>query len=158
MARKKAPPNSNIAAQNRKARHDFMITETFETGIVLTGTEVKSLRMGRASITESFATGTDGELFLVNAHIPEYAAAGRETHQPRRQRKLLMHKRQIRRLLEAVNRQGMTLVPLSIYFNDRGLAKVELALAKGKQKADKRASAKDHDWKRQKARLMRDKS
>ncbi len=157
MARKKASPPGTIAAQNRKARHNYLIEDTLEAGIVLTGTEVKSLRQGRASISESYAAPKDGALYLINAHIPEYAAAGRQTHEPRRPRKLLMHKREIERLMGKVERHGMTLVPLTIHFNERGIAKVDLALGKGKRKADKRASSKEKDWKRQQARLLRDK-
>ena len=155
--RKAKGEGSNIAAQNRRARHDYIIEQTFEAGIALVGTEVKALRDGQASITESYAGGQGGELFLFNAHIPEYRSAGYTRHEARRPRKLLMHRREIARLLGAVQRQGMTLVPLSIYFNRRGLAKVNLALARGKHKADKRTAVKDRDWQRQKARLMRDK-
>ena len=153
--KKKAP--SNIAAQNRKARYDYSIEENFEAGIQLYGTEVKSLRAGRATITESYATEENGELFLINAYIPEYDAASHFSHEPRRPRKLLMHRREISKLDIAVNRKGMSLVPLSIYFNDRGMAKVDLALARGKQKADKRADVKDRDWKRQQSRLLHEK-
>ncbi len=156
MKKKKAPPGA-IAAQNRKARHNYHIEETFEAGIVLSGTEVKSLRGGRATITESYAAESAGELMLFNAYIPEYNAASHFTHAPRRPRKLLMHKREIDKLMEAINRNGMTLVPLSLYFNKRGIAKVQLALARGKHMADKRAATKDRDWKRQKARIMRGK-
>ena len=157
-AKKKKKAPSNIAAQNRKARHDYSIEEHFEAGIQLYGTEVKSLRQGRATITEAFASEKDGELFLLNAYIPEYNAASHFSHEPKRPRKLLMHRREIAKLDIAVNRKGMSLVPLSIYFNDRGIAKVDLALAKGKDKADKRAAVKDRDWKRQQSRLMHEKS
>lgn len=158
MARrkKKSSPRGNVAAQNRKARHDYSIEETFEAGIMLVGSEVKSLRAGHAAITEAYAGEKNGELYLFNAHIPEYLAAAHFGHEARRPRKLLMHGREIARLMAAVNRQGMTLVPLSIYFNERGMAKVELALAKGRQKADQRAAIKERDWKRQQSRLMRD--
>ncbi len=149
--------DGKLAAQNRKARHDYLIEDTFEAGIALVGTEVKSLRQGHASITESFARDKAGEIFLFNAHIPEYGAARHFGHEPRRPRKLLLHRREIRKVTAAVRRQGMTLVPLSIYFNQRGIAKIALALARGKHKADKRAADKDRDWKRQKSRLMRDK-
>lgn len=151
--KKKAP--GNVVAQNRKARHDFLIEDTFEAGIVLHGSEVKSLRRGQASIADAYASEVAGELYLLNAHIPEYAAASYQTHEPKRQRKLLMHKRELAKLFLAINRQGMTLVPLTIYFNGRGMAKVELALARGKQKVDKRQAMKEQDWKRDKARLMR---
>ena len=144
------------AAQNRKARHNYFIESTLEAGIQLTGTEVKSLRDGRASIAEAYAGEKDGELYLLNAHIPEYSAS-RFNHEPRRARKLLIHKREMRKLLGAVSREGKTLVPLSIYFNKRGRAKVDLALARGKHKADKRAAIKERDWKREQGRLMRDK-
>ncbi len=155
--KKKSLSHGNIAAQNRKARHDYFIEENFEAGIMLTGTEVKSLRAGRATITEAYAGEKGGELHLLNAYIPEYSAAGHFSHEPRRPRKLLMHKREISRLFGAIHRNGMTLVPLTIHFNERGIAKVGLALARGKQRADKRATVKDRDWQRQKARLMRGK-
>lgn len=146
-----------LAAQNRKARHDYLIEDTIEAGIALVGTEVKSLRQGHASITESFARDKAGEIFLFNAHIPEYGAGRHFGHEPRRPRKLLLHQREIRKLIGAVRREGMTLVPLSIYFNPRGIAKVSLALARGKQKADKRLADKDREWKRAKSRLLRGK-
>lgn len=154
--KKKHGPVGNIVAQNRKARHDYFIEDTFEAGIQLLGSEVKSIRAGSASIVEAYAQETDGELFLVNAYIPEYAPAAKHTGHidTRRPRKLLMRKREIGRLMGSIQREGYTLVPLSIYFNDRGLAKVELGLGKGKHKADKRQSSKDRDWKRDKARLM----
>ncbi len=155
--KKKKGTLGNVAAQNRKARRDYFIEDTYEAGIALTGTEVKSLRQGRATINEAFAGGKQGELFLFNAHIPEYLAASRFNHDPKRPRKLLMHKREVRRLLGAVDREGMTLVPLAIYFKDNGRAKVELAKARGKHKYDKRAAVKDRDWKLQKSRLMREK-
>jgi SsrA-binding protein len=144
----------NVSAQNRKARHDFFIEENFEAGIMLSGSEVKSLRAGRATITEAYASAENGELFLVNAYIPEYESAHTINHEPKRPRKLLMHRREIDKLQNAVNRKGMTLVALSIYFNDGGLAKVDLGLAKGKQNHDKRQDIKERDWKRNKARLM----
>ena len=145
-----------FAAQNRKARHDFFIEDTLDAGMVLTGTEVKSLRLGRVSINEAFAVEKDGEIWLYNAYFPEYEAANRFNHEPRRPRKLLLNEREIDKLTGAVERKGMTLVPLSIYFNGRGRAKVELALAKGKNSADKRQTTKDRDWQRDKARLMRE--
>ena len=143
-------------AVNRKARHNYFIDETFETGIILYGSEVKSMRAGRGSINEAYATERKGEIYLVNAHIPEYAPANRQNHDPRRPRKLLLHKREIKRLFGAIQREGMTLVPLSLYFNEKGRAKVELGLAHGKRKYDKRAAERDRDWSRQKARIMRD--
>lgn len=154
MAVKKQPA-ANIAARNRKARFNYFIEDTLEAGIQLLGSEVKSLRAGRASIEESYATEEGGELYLVNAHIPEYEAAI-APHEPRRKRKLLVHKKEMQRLAGAVSREGMTLVPLSIYFNKRGIAKVELGLAKGKRKFEKREAIKERDWKRDQARLMRE--
>ena len=143
------------AAQNRRARHDYLIEDTLEAGLVLHGSEVKVLRQGQASIAEAYANESDGELFLVNANIPEYSAAKHFSHQPRRPRKLLLHRKEMARLLGAIRREGMTLVPLSIYFNERGRAKVELGLAHGKKKADKRQAEKSRDWQRDKARIMR---
>jgi SsrA-binding protein len=151
----KAAAAAQIAAQNRKARHDYFIEDTVEAGIMLVGTEVKALRGGKASIGEAFAGEQGGELYLFNAYIPEYEAANRFNHQPRRPRKLLVHKREMNRLLGQIRREGVTVVPLSFYFNPRGIVKVELGLARGKRKVDKRASEKEKDWKRDKARLMR---
>ena len=153
MARE--PAAQCVAAQNRKARHDYFIEDTVEAGIMLVGTEVKALRGGKASIGEAFAGEQGGELYLFNAYIPEYEAANRFNHQPRRPRKLLVHKREMERLLGQIRREGVTVVPLSFYFNPRGIVKVELGLARGKRKVDKRASEKEKDWKRDKARLMR---
>jgi SsrA-binding protein len=144
-----------VVAQNRRARHDYAIEETLEAGIVLVGTEVKSLRLGRASLSESYATEEKGEIVLINSHIPEYPPAGRFNHEPRRPRKLLLHRRQIGKLIGAVRREGYTLVPLSLYFDERGRAKVELGIARGKRKVDKRAAEKERAWERQKARLLR---
>ncbi len=148
---------SRAVAQNRKARYNYTIEDSLETGIVLTGSEVKALREGRANIAESYARPIDGELFLVNAHIPEYKQAGQFNHEPRRPRKLLLRRRQIDRLLNEVQRDGVTLVPLKLYFNDRGIAKLELGIAVGKRQYDKRQTTKQRDWDRQKARLIRDK-
>jgi len=145
-----------LVAQNRKARHNYQIEESLEAGLVLTGTEVKSLRQGRASIVEAYAADQQGELYLFNSHIPIYDAAGRFNHQPKRLRKLLLHSRELARLIGLIRREGYTLVPLSLYFNERGIAKVELGLARGKRKADKRETEKRRDWQRQKARLMRE--
>ncbi len=143
-------------AMNRRARHDYFITDTIEAGIVLEGTEVKSLRSGQASIQESFAGPKDGGLFLLNAYIPEYKKAGSHLqHETRRPRRLLLHKREMNKLMGVVGREGITLVPLGIYFNRRGIAKVEIGLAKGKHKADKREAIKKRDWERDKARIMR---
>jgi len=147
---------TKTVAENRRARFDYHIEETFEAGIALTGTEVKSLRFGEGSIAESYAEVRGGEVWLVNANIPEFSHGNRFNHEPKRPRKLLLHEREINKLFGAVERKGMTLVPLSVYFNSRGRAKVELALAKGKQTHDKRASIKERDWKRDKARLMRE--
>ncbi len=152
------PPVERIVAQNRKARHNYFIDETLEAGLVLTGTEVKSLREGRANIGDAYGTEKGGEIFLVNAHISEYGGGNRFNHEPLRTRKLLLRKRELGRLIGAVRRDGMTLVPLSIYFNERGIAKVQLGLARGKRQYDKRATIKERDWQRQKARLLRDKS
>ena len=144
-----------IVARNRKARYNYRIAERFEAGIALTGTEVKSLRQGRASMGEAYAVERGGEIFLINSHIAEYDAGGRYNHTPTRARKLLLKKREIRRLIGSLRRGGMTLVPLSLYFNARGRAKVELAMATGKRKYDKRAAQKERDWKRNKQRLLR---
>ena len=143
------------AALNRRARHDYLIEDTLEAGIVLTGTEVKSLRHGGASIAEAYADEAGGELFLVSANIPEYKAASHFGHEPKRPRKLLLHRKQLNRLLGAIRREGVTVVPLAIYFNERGRAKVELGLARGKRKADRRQAERDRDWQRSRARLMR---
>ena len=144
-------------ADNRRARFDYHVDDTFEAGLALQGTEVKALRAGQATIAESYAEVRDGEVWLINSNIPEYSHGNRLNHEPRRPRKLLLHEREINKLFGAVERKGMTLVPLSIYFNATGRAKVELALAKGKQAHDKRATIKDRDWNRDKARLMREK-
>ncbi|RJF83995.1 SsrA-binding protein SmpB [Azospirillum cavernae] len=147
------------AAQNRRARFDFFIDDTLEAGIMLTGTEVKSLRGGRASVNESYAGLKGGELFLFNAYIPEYLQAGRWLqHEPKRPRKLLIRRRELDKLAAGVKQKGMTLIPMSIYFNDRGMAKVEIGVATGKKKHDKRETEKERSWQRDKARLMRDKN
>ena len=151
-----AAGEQKLIAQNRKARHDYFIEDSLEAGLVLQGTEVKSLRQGRASIAEAYAAEQDGDIYLLNAQIPIYEAASRENHEPKRPRKLLLHKRERARLIGMVRRQGYTLVPLRLYFNDRGRAKVELGVARGKQNVDKRETVKNRDWQRQKARLMRD--
>ena len=142
-------------AQNRRARHDYLIEDTLEAGLVLRGTEVKVLRSGQASIAEAYADEESGELFLVNANIPEYASSAHFNHQPRRPRKLLLHRKELNRLMGAIRREGITIVPLSIYFNERGRAKVQLGLARGKRKADKRQAERDRDWQRSRARLLR---
>ena len=146
-----------IVADNRRARFHYEIGETYEAGIALTGTEVKSLRQGKATIAESYAAEKDGELWLYNAYIPEYLQASRFNHLPRRPRKLLLHSREINKLRGAVEREGMTLVPLKLYFNPRGRAKLELAVARGKKLHDKRETEKQRSWQRERARLMRDK-
>jgi SsrA-binding protein len=145
-----------VIAQNRKARHEYFIEDTLEAGLVLTGSEVKSLRQGRCSIGESYAYEEDGELYLRSAHIASYDAAARFNHDPLRPRKILVHRRELSRLLGQIHREGYTIVPLSIYFNPRGIAKVELGLARGKRKVDKRETEKKRDWQRQKARVMRE--
>ena len=154
--KKKGPPG-RIVAQNRRARFDYFIDENIEAGIVLAGSEVKSLREGKASIQESYAGDMEGELYLFNAHIPEYSHAGYQSHEPKRPRKLLVHRKERDRLLGAVKRQGVTLVPLSLYFTPRGIAKLDIGLARGKHHYDKRETSKQRDWQREKARVMREK-
>ena len=154
MAKKK-DAGEKVVADNRKARHLYFIDSTIEAGLALTGSEVKSLRTGKAIIGESYAQAKDGEILLVNSYIPEYTMANRFNHEPRRVRKLLVHKSELRRLASAVQREGMTLVPLRLYFNLRGVAKVELGLARGKKLHDKRETEKARDWARDKARLLR---
>lgn len=151
-----ADPARRVAADNRRARHDYFIDDHFEAGLMLQGTEVKSLRTGKANLSDAYAGEQRGELFLFNAYIPEYSGGNRFNHEPRRARKLLLHKREIDKLLSHVKRGGMTLIPLSIYFNEKGRAKVDLALARGKKHHDKRASEKERDWKREQGRIMRD--
>lgn len=143
-------------AENRRARFDYAIETVYEAGIALTGTEVKSLRFGEGSIAESYAEVNDGQVWLINSNVPEFSHGNRFNHEPRRPRKLLLHEREINKLHGAVARDGMTLVPLSIYFNGQGRAKVELALAKGKKAHDKRETIKERDWKREQGRLLRD--
>ena len=149
--------SGKLVAENRKARFNYEIEEKLEAGIALLGSEVKSLRAGRANISESYASAEGGELYLINAHIAEYTQAGRANHAPTRRRKLLVHRKELGRLTGAVQREGMTLVPLRMYFNARGIAKVQLGLAKGKKLHDKRETEKKRDWQRQKGRLMREK-
>ncbi|SDR38410.1 SsrA-binding protein [Rhizobiales bacterium GAS191] len=146
-----------LAADNRRARFNYEIGQTFEAGIALTGTEVKSLRGGKATIGESYAGEMDGEIYLFNAYIPEYLEANRFNHETRRPRKLLLHKREVNKLIGAVQREGMTVVPLKVYFNDRGRAKVEVALARGKKLHDKRETERARDWQREQGRLLRQK-
>jgi len=153
----KSDPNYKVAADNRRARFDYELGEVVEAGLVLTGTEVKSLRSGKATVAESYA-GVDrsGELMLFNANIPEYLQGNRNNHEPKRPRKLLLHAREIAKFAKGVEREGMTIVPLRIYFNDKGRAKIALALGRGKKLHDKRESEKERDWSRDKSRLMRE--
>ena len=145
-----------IVAENRRARFEYFLEEFFEAGIALTGTEVKALRFGEGSIAESYAEVKDGQVTLVNANIPEYKFGNRFNHEPKRPRKLLLHEREIEKMHKAMSREGMTLIPMAVYFNARGRAKVELALAKGKKLHDKRETVKARDWKRDQQRLMRE--
>ena len=149
------PERYKLAADNRKARYNYAITETLEAGIALQGTEIKSLRGGRATIGESYAGPMGDELFLFNAHIPEYLEANRFNPDVRRPRKLLLHRRQINKLMGAIQREGFTVIPLKVYFNEKGRAKVELGLGKGKKLHDKRESEKARDWNRDKARILK---
>ena len=153
---KKKDDERKVVADNRKARFAYAIESTLETGLQLMGSEVKSLRSGKANIAESYAHAKDGEIFLVNAYIPEYTMANRFNHEPRRARKLLVHKGEAKRLSIAVQREGMTLIPLRVYFTPKGVAKCELGVARGKKLHDKRQTEKQRDWQRDKARLMRD--
>ena len=147
-----------VVAENRKARHEFFLTDTWEAGIMLTGTEVKSLRKGQSNIAESYASFEDDGLYLINSYIPEYNQAGRFfQHDPRRKRRLLLHKAELAKIFQAVERKGMTIVPVEMFFNARGIAKLKLALAEGKKLTDKRQDAAKRDWQRQKARIMREK-
>jgi SsrA-binding protein len=148
---------NRIVADNRKARYNYEILDTYEAGIALTGTEVKSLRQGKATIGESYAGPSGEEFFLFNAYIPEYLQANRFNHETKRPRRLLLHKREIDKLIGATQREGFTVIPLKIYFNDRGRAKVELGLGRGKKLHDKRETEKERTWNREKARLMREK-
>nr|WP_240007769.1 SsrA-binding protein SmpB [Pseudaquidulcibacter saccharophilus] len=142
-------------AENRRARFDYLIEDTFEAGIVLTGTEVKSLRMGKANIAESYASAENGGIWLINSYIAEYGPASRFNHEPKRHRKLLLKTKEINKLVGAIEREGRTLVPLKMYFNEKGLAKLELALARGKKSHDKREATKDREWKVEQGRLLR---
>ena len=157
MAPKDKTRPLRIAAENRRARHDYAIEDTLEAGIMLVGSEVKALREGRGNIAESYASVEDGELWLINAYIPPFSQSKDKAfaHEERRKRKLLVHKRQLARLAQGVGREGMTIVPLKLYFNEKGIAKLELGLAKGKKLADKRETQKKRDWQREKARLLK---
>ncbi|RMF39912.1 MAG: SsrA-binding protein SmpB [Alphaproteobacteria bacterium] len=156
MAPQKSGTPTRIAAENRRARHDYFIEDDIECGIQLVGSEVKSLRAGRANIAESYATVEGGELWLINAHIPALPQARTFGHDERRRRKLLVHKRELARLWQAIGREGMTLVPLRLYFNEKGIAKLRLGIAKGKRKADKRETERRRDWAREKQRILRE--
>jgi SsrA-binding protein len=153
--KKKKTAPGRVVAQNRRARHDYFIDETVEAGLVLQGSEVKSLREGKGGLSDSYAGPEGGEMWLHNAYIPEYAGANRFNHETRRSRKLLLKKREIAKLDGLVRQKGVTLIPLAIYFNDRGIAKVELGVARGKKQYDKRETRKDQDWQRQKERLLK---
>ena len=157
MAAGRDDPNNKTVAENRKARFSFEVLDTLETGLVLSGTEVKSLRGGHANIQDSYASIEGGELWLINSYLPEYLQANRFNHEPRRRRKLLTSKRERAKLSQSTEREGMTLVPLKIYFNDQGRAKLLLAVARGKKLHDKRQTEKERDWNREKGRLLRDK-
>ncbi len=159
MATKPNKPSmvvTGVVAENRRARFDFEILDTLEAGIMLTGTEVKSLRTGKAQIAESYASPERGELWLINAHIPEYLQANRFNHEERRPRKLLVSKKELVKLADGVDRSGNTIVPLKLYFNERGMAKLLIALAKGKKNFDKRETERNRDWNRDKARIMKE--
>lgn len=158
MNKQKNQPVRKILAENRKARYNYEIIDTLEAGLVLQGTEVKSLRANHANIAESYASFENGEFWLINAYIPEYTKGNRFNHEPRRLRKLLVSRREMTRFFHAVSRDGMTIVPLRLYFNARGRAKLEIALARGKKIHDKRETEKKRDWNREKARLLRERS
>ena len=156
MSQQKSDPNYKVIAENRRARFDYFIESDLEVGIILTGSEVKSLRTGQSNIAESYASVEEGELWLINSYIAAYKQAGVFGHEERRRRKLLVSRKELSRLWQAIGREGMTLVPLSVYFNGQGRAKVELALAKGRKDHDKREHIKEREWKRDAARIMRD--
>lgn len=153
---RKSDPNSKVAAENRKARFNYEVIDTLETGLVLSGTEVKSLREGHANIQESYASFEGGEVWLINSYLPEYLQGNRFNHEPRRRRKLLVSTREMSRLSQSIEREGMTLIPLKIYFNERGRAKLLLAVARGKKLHDKRETEKQRDWNREKGRLLKE--
>ncbi|MEO3387774.1 SsrA-binding protein SmpB [Mesorhizobium sp. CAU 1741] len=157
MAKKQINTSTNgkTVSENRKARFAYEVEDTYEAGIVLTGTEVKSLRQGQANIQESYASVEGGEIWLINSYLPEYLQGNRFNHEPRRRRKLLLKKKEMARLAQAVEREGMTMVPLKIYFNEKGRAKLLLAVARGKKLHDKRETEKQRDWSREKARLLK---
>lgn len=153
---KKSDPNNKVAAENRKARFNYEVLDTLEAGMVLSGTEVKALRLGQANIQDSYASFEGGELWLINSYVPEYLQANRFNHETRRRRKLLVNKREMAKLAQSIEREGMTLVPLKIYFNDRGMAKMLLAVGRGKKLHDKRETEKQRDWNREKGRLLKE--
>ncbi|MER9964675.1 SsrA-binding protein SmpB [Mesorhizobium sp. M0045] len=153
---RKADPNNKTVAENRKARFSYEVLDTIEAGLALTGTEVKSLRQGQANIQDSYASVEGGEIWLINSYLPEYLQANRFNHEPRRRRKLLLKKREMAKLAQSVDREGMTLVPLKIYFNDQGRAKLLLAVGRGKKLHDKRETEKQRDWSREKGRLLKE--
>lgn len=155
MNAKKQEADRKIVADNRKARFNYEIVDVFEAGLALTGSEVKSLRESKANIQESYASPEGGEMWLINSYIPEYLKASRFNHEPRRRRKLLLHKRELAKLALGVEKQGMALIPLKLYFNDKGRAKLELALARGKKLHDKRETERQRDWNREKSRLLK---
>jgi SsrA-binding protein len=158
VAAAKEKPRFKVVADNRRARHDYVLGEVIEAGLMLTGPEVKSLRAGKATVAESYAAvDQNGEMMLYNANIPEYLQANRFNHEPRRPRKLLLHAKEIARLAKGVEREGMTIVPLRVYFNAKGRAKIAIALGRGKKLHDKREAEKSRDWSRDKSRLMREK-
>ncbi|MFP4517873.1 MAG: SsrA-binding protein SmpB [Oceanicaulis sp.] len=152
----KPDDKKGLVAVNRRARFDYEIEETFEAGIQLVGTEVKTLREGKANIAEAYVSPEKGEIFLINADFPPYGHGNRFNHEPRRHRKLLLHKKEVNKLSGSVNREGRTIVPLRLYFNDRGIAKLQIGLAKGKKTVDKRETIKQRDWNRQKQRILKD--
>jgi SsrA-binding protein len=156
MSQHKSDPNNKVAAENRKARFAYEILDTVEAGLVLTGTEVKSLRRGQANIQDAYASAEGGEIWLINSYLPEYFEASQFNHEPRRRRKLLLKKREMARLRQSVERDGMTMVPLKIYFNDKGRAKVLIGVARGKKLHDKRETEKQRDWAREKGRLLKE--
>ena len=158
MAKNSKTINGKTVAENRKARFAYEVVDTYEAGLVLTGTEVKSLREGQANIQESYASVEGGEIWLINSYIPEYTQGNRFNHEPRRRRKLLLKKKEMARLAQAVQREGMTMVPLKIYFNEKGRAKMLLAIARGKKLHDKRETEKQRDWAREKGRLLKERS
>ncbi|UNM05658.1 MAG: SsrA-binding protein SmpB [Holosporaceae bacterium] len=155
MSKEKKPTNHKVIAQNRKARFEYEILETLEAGLVLVGSEVKSLRLGKANMIDAFADERDGEIYLVNLRIDEYKGANRFNHEPKRLRKLLLHKREQHKLMGAVQRKGVTLIPLTLYFNHKGIAKITIGICKGKKLHDKRATEKERDWQRDKARILK---